>query len=519
MSLYSRKSARRSLFDTMMYRGLSQVVTMLSYIVIVRGMTEHEFGVLSLLYAFIPVVSMLASLGLEQTLRRFQPEYLESGNKRAAAWLVRVVASARLATNVAFLAIVLLAWNLVAPLFKLTAYRADFALFCLLILIHFQSRILQLTLASHMLHRYSVGSIAVLNAAKLVAYLGLMSFGELTLRNAILADLLANGTAYAMLKIAHLRFCTPPPAAEPFRVNAAERKRLLRYGFYNNFNDVGSLVLTSRSDNFFIAAFLDPIAVGAYSFYVRLNEMTGHLVPTRLFDNVIQPMFFATPREQSELRIPRYFSLLVNINLLWELPLAAYVVAYHREIVQVLFGGKFLDHSILLPVVVGFTTLQVFGTPATLVAQYMEKASIILYSKVFSIYNIAAMLMLLPFAGLYGAAIATGTAQLMKNLFIWWFVRRIARWTNWMAVSVSALAIWGGAVALCLGLKHVTSWPPIFDLLGGMLVVGVGWLLYIRSPAVSHSDREILGNLLHGREARILRWVGVLRCAAAGQGK
>ena len=115
MSLYSRKSARRSLFDTVMYRGVSQVVTMLSYIVIVRGMSEHEFGVLSLLYAFIPVVSMLASFGLEQTLRRFQPEYLRSGNKSAAAWLVRVVASARFGTNVVVLAIVLLTWNLQRP--------------------------------------------------------------------------------------------------------------------------------------------------------------------------------------------------------------------------------------------------------------------------------------------------------------------------------------------------------------------------------------------------------------------
>ena len=78
MVLYSRERARRSLFNTIGYRAISQVATLLGYIVLVRALTEQSFGVLSLLYAFIPVVSTLASLGLEQTLRRFQPEYLRA---------------------------------------------------------------------------------------------------------------------------------------------------------------------------------------------------------------------------------------------------------------------------------------------------------------------------------------------------------------------------------------------------------------------------------------------------------
>lgn len=510
MALYSRKRARRSLFDTVIYRAISQVVTILSYIVIVRGMTEHDFGVFNLLYAFIPVISTVGSFGLEQTLRRYQPEYLKSDNKSAAAWLVRLVASARFGSNVVMLAVVLLTWNLSAPLFKLTPYRVEFAFFCVLVLIHFQSRILQLTLASHMLHRFSVGSMAVLSAGKLVAYLVLIWLDRLNLQNAILADTVAYGLAYACLKFAHVKYCRLPPSTERFRPDAQERKRLLRYGFYNNFNDFGSMVLTSRTDNFFIAAFVDPIAVGAYAFYGRLNEMTVHLRPTQLFENIIQPLFFAIPREEADRRIPRYFSLLVNMNLLLQLPIAAYATVYHADIVAVLFGGKFLDKSVLLPIIVWFATLQAIGTPATLVAQYAERASIILYSKVFAIYNVIAMLVLLPVAGLYGAAIATGTAQVLKNLFIWWFVRRTARWTNWFAVCGSTILIWGGAIGGCWLLKSEFGTPPIVNMVCGALVIGTALLLYIRSPAISKSDREILGSILRGKEARILRWVGVL---------
>ena len=61
MGLYSREKARRSLFNTIGYRAISQVATLLGYLVIVRSLSEQSFGVLSLLYAFIPVVSTLVA--------------------------------------------------------------------------------------------------------------------------------------------------------------------------------------------------------------------------------------------------------------------------------------------------------------------------------------------------------------------------------------------------------------------------------------------------------------------------
>ena len=39
----------------------------------------------------------------------------------------------------------------------------QFEIFCLLILLYFQVQILQLTMAAHMLHRFSVGSVAMLS--------------------------------------------------------------------------------------------------------------------------------------------------------------------------------------------------------------------------------------------------------------------------------------------------------------------------------------------------------------------
>lgn len=510
MSLYTSGRARRSLIDTIAFRLVSQLATVLGYVVLVRGMSKEDFGVLNLLYAFIPVVSTVASLGLEQTLRRYQPEYLSAGNTAAAAWLVKLVASARFVTSVILLGLIVLGWNYVAPFFKLAPYRDEFLILCLLMLIHFQARILELSLASHMLQRYSVGGMAVIAIVKLLAYSLLANWSALTLGMALLADTVAFAVACALMWVGYRRYCAYDTTSSPYRPDPIERRRLIRYGAYNNFNDAGTLFLDSKTDNFFIAAIIDPLSVGIYSFYTRLNEMSQNMLPARMFQNVIQPLFFAIPGAQAREKVPQYFSLLVNLNLTWQLPVLAYAAAFHAEIVHTVFGGKFLEHSWMLPVIAGFAVFNVLDLPVTLVAQYQEKAATMLLSKVFAIYNVAALLLLVPTLGVAGAAIASGSARCMKYLFIWSRVRGLARWTNARIALTSSLVMWGAIVAACLLMKQMVPNHPVLQLCIGIVLVGFGGLAHIRGPALSGDDRRILSVVMAGREAALLRRLGFL---------
>ena len=509
MVTYNRQSARRSIFDTVIYRAVSQVATVLGYIVMVRGMTKEDFGVYNLLYAFIPALGTLASLGLEQTLRRYQPEYLNSGNYVAATWLVRFVSSVRFGTTVIAIALVLLAWNWVAPIFQMQPYRLQFMAFSGLMLLHFQVSILQLSLASRMLHRLSVGSMALLAYGKLFAYSAFVYWDSLTLVNAIIADTVAYGLAYTSLKLLYNKNVHPGETATGSPPSPEEKKRMVRYGFYNNFNDAGSLILNTKSDSFFIAAFIDPVSVGIYSFYNRLVEMASQLLPGRLFQNVIQPLFFAIDRSRADEKIPRYFSLLLNVNFIIQVPILAYSLVYHEQIVTTLFGTKFQAYSSLLPLMFFFAAINLISVPATLVAQYEEKSSIILLSKVLAIYNVVAQVILVPFAGVFGAAIASGSAQFFKNAFIWWFVRDKARWLNFRGVLTSSLLIWSIAMGICYALLRFVHVPAIVQLIFGGIVCAVAGLLYLRSAALSASDRDLLGGLMHGKETKILRLIGI----------
>jgi len=510
MVLYSRERTRRALFYTIAFRAISQLSTVLSFVVLVRGLTEQALGIYSLLYSIIPVMGTVVSLGLDQVLRRYQPEYLQAGNLAGAAWMVRIVMRLRLLTNLVLLTVIILAWGLFAPLFHLADQRSNFELFTIIVILYFQTMLLQSSLASHMLQGYSVGSIAVLSIAKLISYLIVYNFFAFGLRSAIIADAVSFSLTYIFLRAAHWKFCRPKPEDAVYRPTPAEWQRLRRYAIANNFNESSSVLLHVQTDNFFIAAMMTSVAVGAYAFYVRLNEMAANLIPTRLFDNILQPLFFSVERGQAAERLPRYVTFMINISLMIQWPLFVYTLVYHREIILAVFHGKFVEQSLLLPLIVGFAlTNNVISTPITMTALYGERASLILKSQLFGLYQIAAMLTLIPMIGLYGAAIATGTLHLFRNLWVWWHVRDTARWTNASAALRAGTMIWGGAIVLCWCMKVGVQAPAAVQLCFGALICAIALLLYIRSAAVSASDRSILAGVLHGRESAILSLLGL----------
>lgn len=53
---------------------------------------------------------------------------------------------------------------------------------------------------------------------------------------------------------------------------------------------------------------------------------------------------------------------------------------------EVVFARKFVEYSWLLPLIIFFSVVNSIAVPVTLVAQYEEKAGIILLSKIFGGY-------------------------------------------------------------------------------------------------------------------------------------
>ena len=150
----------------------------------------------------------------------------------------------------------------------------------------------------------------------------------------------------------------------------------------------------------------------------------------------------------------------------------------------------------------------IISIPITLVAQLEEKARIILASKVFGLLGIAASLMLIPRIGVVGAVVASGTAILLKNLFVWWFVRDLARWTNATAFVLRATVIWTLFAVVAQQERIWLAEYPALALIGALGLLAVFCLVQLR-VAVTAEHRAIVGNLFSGRERKILQLLGI----------
>ena len=379
-------------------------------------------------------------------------------------------------------------------------------LFAVLLLSHFQCQLLAMSLSAHLMQKYSVGLTAVFSIVKLAGYGVAVAVWNLDLWTAILADVVAYCVFFVGLKYAYL-LKADHRRGTMSRFAPQEAKRLIRYATYYSFNDAGHLTLDTRKDNFFLAAYLDTASVGAYAFATHFDDDDEPSVPILLLDSVIQPLFVSLDYKHDTQRVHRYFSLLLTLTLLARLPIFAFVAIYHREIVEVVFAGRFLEYSYLLAVVALFSLGAVISTSITLVAQLEEKAQFILASKIFGILGIAASLILIPLVGVVGAVIASGTAILLKNLFIWWFVRDLARWTNARAFVTSATVIWTLFAVVAQQERIWLAEHPLLALIGALGLLAVFSLVHLR-VAFTPEHRAIIGNLFSGRERKILQLAG-----------
>ena len=140
--------------------------------------------------------------------------------------------------------------------------------------------------------------------------------------------------------------------------------------------------------------------------------------------------------------------------------------------------------------------------------QLEEKAQFVLASKIFGLVGIAASLLLIPIMGVLGAVVGGGSAIVMKNLFIWWFVRDLARWTNAWRFAMRAALIWGAFALVVLLQQRWVGGNAILELATGLVIWSAFFLLQIRAAA-SPDERRIVGSLFSGRERKLLQLLGV----------
>lgn len=511
MSELKNNLARRALSAgkyTIVFRLISQVVGVAATVFLVRTLSEQDYGIYNLLYSVIALLGMVFSLGIANTLQRYIPEYYSRGEFVLADRLYRFASLIRLLSNVAVLAVVLICWDYVGPLLKITAYRNYFLFFTLVILLHMQRGILQTCLNSYFLQKQSQGIAIIFALIKGIGY-GAALFFHWNLWFVLVIDLLAYLVVFLLLQLAYWQKI-PRQGGQYVHFPREDKKRLMRYALFYNFNDAGVGMLAANFDNFIIVMFLDPVAVGAYAFCNRLNNMAARMLPVNYLLAVIQPLFFSGNNDSQPEQIRRNFQLLIKTTYIFYFPLFVFFLLLSKELIMVFFGGKFVEYY---PVLIGVAfcgLVNAVQLPLGLVAQLRERADIVLYSKFFAAYNLLADIAFIRYLGIWGAVLATGTAVFGKNLYIWFFIRQEA---SLVGMGQFFFRMTGGWL-LVAGIWYAVSFfimSEYLRLAAGIAAIILGLMVQFRFVHFNQVEKEMLQNMAdsHKKVRALLKWSGL----------
>lgn len=484
---------RKNSIYVLLGKVVMPAVNLLVTVYIIRRLSVVDFGTLNVLFAIMSFVGLFSSFGVTSVFSRYIPEFYEQNEPRKIRRLVMQGILLRFLLIVVVITVLLTFSAFFGVLFKMPADNAQLLkLFSIVMIFYLESMTMAVVLESMFLHKYLVLAnivYTILRAALMFIFVGL----HLGLTGIIYAELFSAVIWFLLYMLVYLRFSLAgrESVASPFPY-----KRIARFGAFSFLSQTGAEVLGTSIDNLLIAAFSNPVAVGLYAFSNKLATMVAGVMPDRLLDGVIAPLIITKhTRSQDTAVLAGTFTFITKLLAFIYLPATTGLILLGDKITTFLFSAKYLKAVPVLWVVAGFALFSFYQTPLIAVLNALEKVEFNFYSKLFAIYNLVMALVLIRPFGIMGVAFATGSAVLLKNLYLYWLMRRFAPLRfDWRAMSKFALN------SLAMGILVALLRTVVTGLVSLILVIAAGALVYILAAffnkGFNEEEHQIVNKLL-----------------------
>jgi len=233
-------------------------------------------------------------------------------------------------------------------------------------------------------------------------------------------------------------------------LHSAERKtpfpmkRFLRYGGFSFLNQIGGVALNVSTDFFVISVFLGPAAVGIYAFANKIITLFSRYLPNTVLQDVITPAFFTKYAQSGDPRdLGKMINLLIKLKVFFFFPFTIGIIMLGDKMVFHIFGEKYLNSVAPLCIVAIFTAMGACLTSIGLILKATEKVEILLYGKIFAVYNLIGDLIVVKPFGILGIAAVTSSAVLFEKLFYYIYARKYTNlqldWGGLFTILVNSL--------------------------------------------------------------------------------
>jgi len=473
---------------------ITPVITFLVSVLIVRILSVNDFGIYNFVFAVMAYVGLFSSFGLPNIFKRYIPEFMHNREHRNVRKTVEYGLIIRLLMLLIALSGITLFAEPIGTLFKIDNYIQYFQIFAFGILFYLEAQLLGTALVSLFLHKYFVLTqiCYTLIRGGLLFILLHRGYGLHTL---LIVEVAGYALMFGFLMLFYWRK-KPEIDQDKEKPEAVfPLKRLMRYGGFCYFNEVGEEVLDVRTDLFIITAFLGTHMMGLYAFATETVRLISRWMPHRLLMDVITPSFFSRYAQTRDVEdLNSMFNLVTKLITFFLFPLVMGMLLFGDKLIQYVYDPKYMEALVLLWIVVIFSAVNALAYPIGLVVEAVEHVEIHLYSKIFSIYNIIGDIVVIRPFGIVGVAVITGSAVLFKTIFTLVFVRKYVKltidWRSQIRILFNA-AVMGVGLLLLRPLIHHLSGFIFATLAGGILFL----LMSFFNKAFTHEERALINKI------------------------
>lgn len=455
---------------------------LLSSVIVVRSLGDHDYGVLSLLRTVLAFAVVIAGVGLGQSVLKFLPVLRVAGDRRGAVTLVRRVAVIQAGAWVGLLALAYLA----APAFE-GAFQIEGAADLLVAAVALAFFELALTVLTHILN--ASYDTKLLSAAGVVShgiFIGLLlvllprGWGVLGVLVAGAAGQFATCALVVKTAGRAVRAVADDPQEKAAGIN---RARLLRFSVPFGLIGVLNMIVWRQSETLFLAHFRGPSETGFFDLAYRLPQTVLEFIPGTVWPIVMAGFSEAYARNEENLKlvVEKYYRMLFLLSM----PVCLFGIALGGRMIPILFGEAMRPAAVPAQVFFGIFTFSMFSTPLSMALYVMEKTHVNLLIYLFlALVNVGLDLVLIPKYGITGAVIPVALVILLSPFI---YKHALGRFVSGVTVPL-------GFIGKCfLASSPILLLLPLAGLVGGVLELGAAAVIAAIAVVLAIKKTGLIG--------------------------
>jgi O-antigen/teichoic acid export membrane protein len=438
---------------------ISKVFTYIYRLIIARGMGPETYGIFSLCFAIISVVSALAIFGLPNAIERYVPYHINDKPKVKGIILFALQVGC-ISSIIAVVLLYLLSGTL-AQLFKNEAILEPlkvftFSIFPLFVITIYNSISKAFKKIEYQVYAYNIiYSIVNVSAAAIAI---IFSFGIMGLAYGFLAATIAAAIALFIL-IERTKFTLFDKIIPTFI-----RKEIASFSWPLVLVGMFGLII-GYTDTILLGYFMNETFVGLYNSAIPTANLLL-VVPLSVISMLVPTTAELLSREKLN-DVKHSYLITTEWIFLVNFPLFLIFLLFPQQILEVLFGSAYSTAGLSLTVLsLGFFIYSI-AQPALKMMELTNKTKFLaVITASAAVLNVALNIILIPIFGINGAAIASAVSFIGLFVITFFKVNVIEKYPLFSSNFIKAGAV---AIVLLLGIYFASKF--VFKIVTPILLI------------------------------------------------